>query len=153
MKGYWGRPDRTAEVLVPDPFGGSFPDPVYRTGDLVIERSDGDYDFVGRRDNQVKSRGYRIELGEIEACLRAHPSVVECVVVAVPDPEVTNTLRAYVAATRSIDATELVAFCGERIPSYMIPDVIEVRDELPRTSTGKADRSALLRSGMEGPEH
>src|SRR5205085_9511895 len=97
MKGYWNRPDRTAEVLVPDPRAQGLADPAYRTGDLVRLRADGDYDFLGRRDHQIKSRGYRIELGEIEAALNAHPGLAEAVAIAVPHEEWGTAIVACVA--------------------------------------------------------
>ncbi|MDX1621039.1 MAG: amino acid adenylation domain-containing protein [Nitriliruptorales bacterium] len=144
MKGYWADPDRTAQSLVADPFGGDFPDPVYRTGDLVRERTDGNYDFLGRRDAQIKSRGYRIELGEIENALHAHPDVAESVVVAVPDELVTNRILAFVVRRgQEVDEKELVAFCRERIPRYMIPERFEFREALDKTSTGKVARQTL----------
>jgi amino acid adenylation domain-containing protein len=144
MRGYWGDPDRTARSLVRDPRGRS-DDLVYRTGDLVRRRGD-QYEFLGRRDAQVKSRGYRIELGEIETALYGHPRVVECAVTAVPDDLVTNTLRADVVTDGDVDEHELIAFCSERIPHYMIPDAIHFHGSLPRTSTGKVDRRGLRSS-------
>jgi L-proline---[L-prolyl-carrier protein] ligase len=142
MQGYWGDPAQTAEVLVPDPRGGA--DRVYRTGDLVRKAPDGSYRFLGRRDSQVKSRGYRIELGEIESALDAHEAVVECAVVAVPDELVTNRIKAAVVVRQAVEAAELASFCAGRIPRYMIPESFEFRSALPRTSTGKTDRQALL---------
>ncbi len=85
MSGYWGDPERTRARLIPSPIDRHHGDPVYRTGDLVEELADGDYRFLGRRDNQIKSRGYRIELGDIEAALNAHPDVVEAAAIAIPD--------------------------------------------------------------------
>jgi acyl-coenzyme A synthetase/AMP-(fatty) acid ligase len=143
MQGYLGDPDRTAQRLVPNPLGGVLEQPVYRTGDLVQELEDGSYRFLGRRDSQIKSRGYRIELGDVEAAIFEHPAVVDCAVVAVPDELVTNRLKAYVTAQADVSRAELVAFCGSRIPQYMIPEEFEFRPELPRTSTGKVNRQAL----------
>jgi amino acid adenylation domain-containing protein len=142
MKGYWGMPGLTSEVLVPDPLGRG-PGPVYRTGDLVREDPDGNYRFVGRRDAQIKSRGYRIELGEIEHALLGHPAVVECAVAAVPDELVTNRIKAFVALRQEVDQGELVRFLAARIPRYMVPEAFEFLDVLPKTSTGKIDRRAL----------
>jgi amino acid adenylation domain-containing protein len=143
MQGYWGDPERTAAVLVPDPRDGVSPRPVYRTGDLVQKMEDGNYRFLGRRDAQIKSRGYRIELGDIEAALYAHPAVVECAVVPIPDELVTNRIKAYVATRDTVSKADLISFCAERIPRYMIPELFEFRDLLPKTSTGKVDRQAL----------
>jgi acyl-CoA synthetase (AMP-forming)/AMP-acid ligase II len=93
----------------------------------------------------VKSRGYRIELGDIEAALYAHPAVVEAAVVAMPDEDIGCRLRAYVAlrAGESVSAAALQAHCAARVPRYMVPEHIEVRGALPRTSTGKTDRTRL----------
>jgi amino acid adenylation domain-containing protein len=141
MQGYWGDPDRTDRVLVPDPLGSS--ERAYRTGDLVQEREDGSFLFLGRRDGQIKSRGYRIELGEIEAALHAHPAVVECAVLAIADELVTNRIGAAVVVRGCVGETELARFCAEHIPAYMVPEEFRLVEALPRTSTGKTDREAL----------
>ena len=143
MQGYLGDAEKTEERLVRYPFGGVLEQPAYRTGDLVEEREDGTYRFLGRRDSQIKSRGYRIELGDVEAALHAHPSVVECAVIAVPDEIVTNRLKAFVTTRDEVQRSDLLAFCAGRIPRYMIPEDVEFCDELPRTSTGKVNRQAL----------
>jgi amino acid adenylation domain-containing protein len=143
MQGYLGDRDQTGARLVPHPFGGELDQLVYRTGDLVEEQDDGNYRFIGRRDAQIKSRGYRIELGDIEAALHAHPAVVEAVVVAVPDELVTNRIKAYVVSRDELSKRDLVGFCAARIPQYMIPEDVEFREALPKTSTGKVDRRAL----------
>jgi L-proline---[L-prolyl-carrier protein] ligase len=139
MRGYWGDAERTGRAISRNGLG----DDVYRTGDLVRQDANGDYRLLGRRDHQIKSRGYRIELGDIEAALFAHPQVVEAAVAAVPDPLVTNRIKAWVVTHGGLTERELVRFCGERIPHYMIPEEIELRDSLPQTSTGKVDRQAL----------
>jgi amino acid adenylation domain-containing protein len=143
MKGYWADPERTAQSLVPDPFSDGLPDNVYRTGDLVRRAPDGSLHLLGRRDSQIKSRGYRIELGEIETALYAHPDMRECAVIAIPDDTITNRIKAFVVAV--VAETDLVKFCSERIPRYMVPHTFEFRDVLPKTSTGKIDRQALAR--------
>jgi acyl-CoA synthetase (AMP-forming)/AMP-acid ligase II len=145
MKGYWARPDKTAEILVRDPRPDAYGDPVYRTGDLVRLRKDGDYDFLGRRDHQIKSRGYRIELGDIEAALNAHPSLAEAVAVAVPHEEWGTAIVACVSAKdgETVTVTQLKRHLVSRIPRYMIPAKIEVLDRLPRTPNGKIDRQKL----------
>jgi acyl-coenzyme A synthetase/AMP-(fatty) acid ligase len=79
----------------------------------------------------------------VETALYAHPSVVECAVVAVPDELITNRIRAYVVARDGIGGDDLTRFCAERIPHYMIPDAFQFMDELPKTSTGKVDRRVL----------
>ena len=146
MRGYWGDPERTARAMVPDPLDPGAPEPAYRTGDLARELEDGNFRFLGRRDAQIKSRGYRIELGEVEATLLAHPRVVECAVVAVPDEEVTNRLLAHVVVEGVVGADELSSHCRAHLPKYMIPEAFEFKEALPKTSTGKIDRQALIRT-------
>jgi acyl-CoA synthetase (AMP-forming)/AMP-acid ligase II len=145
MKGYWNRPEKTAEMLVANPLQGQLPDPVYRTGDLVRLRPDGAYDFLGRRDHQIKSRGYRIELGEIEAALSAHPAVALGVAVAVPHEEWGKAIVAFVVPRdgQLVGEADLRRHVGRRLPRYMVPARINLVSELPRTSTGKIDRQAL----------
>jgi amino acid adenylation domain-containing protein len=143
MKGYWGDPERTARSLRQNPLHDRFPDPTYDTGDLV-RRLPGDvFEFLGRRDHQVKSRGYRIELGEIETALTSHPAVREAAVVPVPDERIGNALVAVLAATEAVDPMEVKRHCATHLPRYMIPGAIVRLDELPHTSTGKIDRQAL----------
>jgi amino acid adenylation domain-containing protein len=139
MQGYWGDPERTARTLFEE--NGTR---IYRTGDLVQEDGDGNFLFLGRRDTQIKSRGYRIELGDIEAALYEHSEVLECAVLAVPDELVTNRIKAVVATRSPIEETELIEHCRERLPRYMIPELFEFREELPKSSTGKIARKLLL---------
>ncbi|MFN2390165.1 MAG: amino acid adenylation domain-containing protein [Actinomycetota bacterium] len=143
MQGYWGDAARTDQALVRAPLGADPARPLYRTGDLVCEDTEGNYRFLGRRDAQIKSRGYRIELGDIETALYAHPSVVQCAAVPVPDELVTNRIKAYVATRDPITPIDLARFCEARLPPYMVPDAFEFVSELPKTSTGKIDRAAL----------
>ena len=145
MKGYWGRPDRTAQVLVQNPAAPHLPELVYRTGDLVRLRDDGNLDFLGRKDHQIKSRGYRIELGEVEAALLAHPDLEEAVAVAIPHEQWGTAITAFVVARNgvSLTDTEVKGHVARRLPRYMVPVGIEIVPELPRTSTGKIDRQRL----------
>ena len=143
MKGYWGDAERTKKTLIQNPLHDRFPDPAYRTGDLVRLREDGAYDFLGRRDHQIKVRGYRIELGDIEAALLSHPAVKEAAVIDIPDEKIGARLVAVVVANGVTDL-ELKKHCKDRLPRYMIPSSVHVHDDLPRTSTGKIDRRALL---------
>lgn len=143
--GYWADPEKTHKMVVPNRFQPNFEERAYRTGDLVRLRADGDYDFLGRRDNQIKSRGYRIELGEIEAVLLAHADVREAAVLAIPDEEIGARLRAFVTSHNGVGLTNaaLTEHCASRLPQYMIPERIDLRDSLPKTSTGKIDRVKL----------
>ena len=123
---------------------------MYRTGDIVTVGDDGNFYFQGRRDSMIKSRGYRIELGEIESALLDHPGVREAAVFAVPDEVIGNRIRAVVAAhvPDSLTALELQQYCATRVPKYMIPEVIELCEQLPKTSTGKIDRVKLAQGAV-----
>lgn len=146
MSGYWGDREKTARVLQDDAFRPHMPnEKVMATGDIVTLDSDGNFVFHGRRDNMIKSRGYRIELGEIEAALYRHPRVRDAAVVAIPDEQLTNRLKAFVVLNDFNAASEddLLKFCRDFVPHYMVPETVVFRNELPRTSTGKVDRRAL----------
>ncbi|MEU7763198.1 phosphopantetheine-binding protein, partial [Micromonospora aurantiaca (nom. illeg.)] len=122
---------------VPDPFGGEPGGRLYRTGDLVRWRADGQLEFRGRADGQVKVRGFRVEVGEVEARLREHPGVRDAVVVAWQD-----RLVAYLAGD-AVSVDDLRDRLSERLPGFMVPAVVIVLDELPRTVGGKVDRDRL----------
>jgi len=145
MMGYWGLAEKTSQTLVTNPLRAAYQERVYRTGDYVRLAENGNYVFVGRRDNMVKSRGYRIELGEIEQALYQHEGIREAVVVAMPDDEIGARLKAVVVPQHNGDLTgsDLEAFCLARLPNYMVPEEFVFRDDLPRTPTGKTDRMAL----------
>jgi amino acid adenylation domain-containing protein len=144
MTGYWGRPERSAEVLVPDPRRPGSPELVYRTGDLVRLRDDGEYDFLGRRDHQIKSRGYRVELGEVEAALNADPRLDTAVAVGVPHEDWGAAIVAYVVPKDGpVTEVDVKRAAATRLPRFMVPVRVEVRDQLPRTSTGKVDRRSV----------
>lgn len=143
--GYYGDAERTARVFVPDPRAPITGGRVYRTGDRVVLDEQGLYHFRGRADNLVKSRGYRVELGEIELALAACDGVGWAAVLAVPDESVGNRLHAFVSPREgaTLAPETLRAELARRLPEYMIPERVTVRDELPQTSTGKVDRDAL----------
>ena len=145
MDGYWGRPERTAEVVVPDPRPGGSLDVAYRTGNLVRLRPDGEYEFLGRRDHQIKSRGYRMELGDIEAALAANPAFLESAAVAVPHPDWGTAVIAWVVPRNGAEITERTvrSHVAGLLPRYMVPARVEVVDALPRTSNGKVNRQQL----------
>jgi amino acid adenylation domain-containing protein len=146
MLGYWGLSKKTGEQLVENLRQSAYRDVWYRTGDVVRREETGDYTFVGRRDHMVKSRGYRIELGEIETVLYQHDSISEAAVVAIPDDEIGVRLAAVLVSSedKTIEDGEIRAFCAARLPRYMIPEAYVFRAALPRTSTGKTDRTALV---------
>ncbi|MFI8460808.1 amino acid adenylation domain-containing protein [Kitasatospora sp. NPDC085464] len=144
-RGYFGRPGLTAERFVPDPFSPVPGRRLYRSGDLGRHRPDGTLEFAGRADNQVKLRGYRIEPGEIEAVLRDLDGVARAAV-KVFGTELLARLVAYVEPDGEPvprTAEQLRRALGERLPSYMVPSVIQVVDRMPMTARGKIDRSAL----------
>jgi len=150
MSGYWGDPDKTRRMLVSNPFQAAYDEPAYRTGDLVTLDDEGNYVFLGRRDGMVKTRGYRVELGEVETALYAHPAIREAVVLPVPDDLLGNRLRAVICADGpgGLTREEVLDHCRRRVPSYMVPDVVEFCEVLPRTSTGKVDRVRLAEHGQ-----
>jgi natural product biosynthesis luciferase-like monooxygenase protein len=143
-RGYWKRPDLTADRFVSDPFGG--PDGrLYRTGDVASYRPDGNVEFLGRSDGQVKLRGYRIELGEIEALLDGHPAVGRSVVLAREDTPGDRRLVAYVtpAGAAGVPVKELRDHLRAKLPEFMVPShFVEIR-EFPLTPNLKIDRKAL----------
>jgi amino acid adenylation domain-containing protein len=151
MRGYWGQPAKTSEVLVRNPFRAEYDELVYRTGDLVTLEPTGDYAYLGRRDSMVKIRGYRIELGEVEATLHRHPAIREAAVLPVPDELLGSRLRAVVTADGAGNLTreDVLDYCRQWLPGYMVPDIVEFREALPRTSTGKVDRVGLAQEQHE----
>ncbi|MGO9645343.1 MAG: amino acid adenylation domain-containing protein [Candidatus Bathyarchaeia archaeon] len=148
MQGYVGSPEKTAKALVRNPLNPLFNELVCRTGDLVTLDADGNYLFVGREDGMIKTRGYRVELEEIETVLYGHPAIREVVALSVPDEIVGNRLCAVISLHDGMTLTreEVLAFCNKRLPRYMLPLVIEFRDILPKTYTGKTDRASLTQS-------
>jgi len=152
-QGYWADPERTERGFVTNPFQPAYAERVYRTGDIVVMEPDGNLLFHGRRDRMVKSRGYRIELDEIETVLYQHPQVKEAAVVAVPDEEIGSRIRAFLAcADAGADLLPAIReHCAGRLPRYMIPESFELLSELPKTSTGKVDRTTLAAAGRSAP--
>ena len=160
-RGYWRRPELTAERFLHDPFSRDRGARMYRTGDLARYFPDGNIEYLGRADNQVKVRGYRIEPGEIEAALADHPAIRESVVIArqelidgaTPGEHLkfANQLIVYwVPAGRSVASdNELRSFLRRTLPEYMLPALFVPLQALPRTANGKVDRRALPRPGVE----
>ncbi|WTJ47677.1 amino acid adenylation domain-containing protein [Streptomyces atratus] len=140
-RGYLGDPARTAATFVPDPFSGVPGARLYRTGDVVRYLPDGQLEFLGRRDHQVKIRGQRIELGEVEAALRGVDGVSDAVVVAAPDHLGQTRLAGYVAG--GVDAMDVRTAVASALPDAMVPSAVVVLDALPLTPNGKVDRAAL----------
>jgi amino acid adenylation domain-containing protein len=144
-RGYHGRPDLTAEKFVPHPFAMRPGARLYRTGDLVRYLPDGNIDFLGRMDFQVKVRGFRIELGEIESMLNKHPAVRQSLVVAREQRSGEKRLIAYVVVRKgeSLTVEELRGFLKKKLPQYMAPSAFALLDAFPLTPGGKVDRQAL----------
>ena len=142
-RGYLGRPAMSADKFVPHPFSGEPGSRLYRTGDLARYLMDGNIEFIGRVDEQVKVRGHRIELGEIESALNEHRLVKQSVVVAREDERGNKRLLGYVAGEEEATAAELKRHVRERLPEYMVPEEIIILPEIPVTSNGKIDRARL----------
>ena len=143
-RGYWNRPELTAERFITDPFGRDPQGRLYKSGDLGRWRADGNIEYVGRNDQQVKLRGQRIELGEIEAQLLTCAGVKEAVVIAREDAPGEKRLVAYVTTTGEALTTEdLRAHLLARVPQYMVPAAVVQLDALPLTPNRKVDRQAL----------
>jgi hypothetical protein len=143
-RGYWKRPELTAEKFIPHPFNSEPGARLYKTGDLARWLPDGVLEYLGRLDHQVKLRGFRIELGEIETVLRQHPHSREAVVLCRETDGTEKRLVAYVV-TESPQATaaEFRTYLQERLPAYMVPAAFVLLDALPLTANGKVDRRAL----------
>ncbi|BCL83211.1 non-ribosomal peptide synthetase [Ktedonobacteria bacterium brp13] len=147
-RGYFQRPDLTAERFIPDPFqpGGR----LYRTGDLGCMRADGSMEYVGRVDEQVKLRGIRIEIGEIEAVLGKHPQVRECAVLVRDGRTGEKQLAAYMVAEQHVvlSIQDIRKYLQEQLPEYMVPAQIMQLDVLPLMPNGKLDRKSLPDPGV-----
>ena len=145
-KGYLGRPDKTAEVFVDNPYTD---EPawrnMYRTGDIVRFRADGDIEFIGRKDMQVKIRGFRIELKEVESVIREFPGIADVTVQAFDEEGAGGGkfLAAYVVSDAPVDFDALNAFILERKPPYMVPAVTMQIEAIPLNVNQKVDRKAL----------
>ncbi len=143
--GYHDRESLDEQRFVSDIFFKDSDRKMYRTGDICRQRNDGAYEYIGRKDNQVKIRGLRVELEEIECTLNAHPEVRECVV-AVPDNHKGNQkLIAWVVMNdrKTLDANELRKYMSHSLPYYMVPVIFQALEKLPLTPNGKINRQAL----------
>jgi amino acid adenylation domain-containing protein len=144
--GYWNLPEQTASCFWIDSDHRSW----YKTGDVVVELPDGNYQFQGRRDRMIKRRGHRVELGEIEACLVRHPAIQEVAAVVRNSLEGGGVVVAVLVTVngQQLSQIQLKRFCSENLPASMIPDQFEFRQRLPKTSTDKIDYQELVRASM-----
>jgi acyl-coenzyme A synthetase/AMP-(fatty) acid ligase/acyl carrier protein len=153
-RGYLNRPELTAERFIYHSFDGQVEQRLYKTGDLARYLADGNIEFLGRIDDQVKIGGYRIELGEIETVLRSHPGVRQCAVTVREDRPDDKRLIGYVVmqpdAQLKID--DLRGFLKQKLPAYMIPSVLVQLDELPLLPNRKVHRKALPAPDGSRPE-
>jgi amino acid adenylation domain-containing protein len=155
-RGYLNDRQKTAATFIPDPFADEAGARFYKTGDLGCLLPDGNIEFIGRIDNQVKLRGFRIELGEIESVLTRHAALREVVVVVRELAQGDDALVAYVTARDDAEApsaADLRKYLRERVPDYMVPAAFVVLDQMPLTSSGKINRRALPKPDFDTLAH
>ena len=153
-RGYLNRPDLTAEKFIPNPFSSEGGARLYRTGDRARFLPDGNIEFLGRFDEQIKIRGFRVEVGEIEAVLSEHPAVRDAVVVGCDESAGDKSILAYAVVRQDTDvnAGTLRAFLERQLPHYMVPSAVIVLGGFPLTPSGKVDRRRLPRPTGQRPE-
>ncbi len=146
-KGYWGKPEETAQKIRQNPLTTE-PDPVCYSGDFVKKDEEAYLYFIGRKDEMIKSSGFRISPTEIEEVLARHPKIAQAVAVGVPDERLGQRIRVVLTlkAGETLDARNVSEYCRSRLPSYMTPDEIEFRSQMPLTAHGKVDRLSLIRN-------
>jgi non-ribosomal peptide synthase protein (TIGR01720 family) len=152
-RGYLNQPQLTSERFIQNPFEKSKVSRLYKTGDLARYLSDGNIEFLGRIDDQVKIHGFRIELGEVKSVLEQHPAILETIVLAREDEPGNKRLVAYIVPHQpEFSVTHLRSFLKEQLPEYMIPSAFVQLKELPLTPNGKLDRAALPAPDSIRPE-
>ncbi len=153
-RGYLNGAEATAERYIPNPLGGEAGERMYETGDVGRWRAEGEIEYLGRRDKQVKVRGYRIELGEIEEALRGLEGVREAVVEVKEDERGNKRLVGYVVGKgeQGVTTTQMQEYLRERLPEYMIPTRFVMLEEMPLTPNGKVDRRTLPAPDQARPE-
>jgi amino acid adenylation domain-containing protein len=143
-RGYLNRPELTAEQFVPNPFSQTSGERLYRTGDLVRYQENGNLEFLGRLDSQVKIQGHQIEPGEIEAAVLDYPGVTQAAVITREDKPGNVRLVGYVASSERLDVDRLRSHLQQCVPEYMVPAALLQLDTLPLTLNDKVDRKALI---------
>ena len=142
MKGYWELPDETNEML----HNGDYPwEKVLYTGDLFYMDEEGYLYFVSRKDDIIKSRGEKVSPKEVENVLYEIPDVLEAAVVGTPDDILGEAIKAYVVLKEgsNISEKEIIAHCSRHLEDFMVPKIVEMRDALPKTSSGKTTKKEL----------
>lgn len=137
--GYLNRDDLNQEKFISNPFGNGS---VYKTGDLVKLLPDGNIDFVGRIDNQIKIRGFRVELSEIDTVLKNYPNILK-VYTRIADKNGNKTILTYFTATKQLNVSDIQNYLQDKLPYYMIPQFMQQLDDFPLTINGKIDKSKL----------
>ena len=150
--GYLNRPDKTAEVFIDNPFEGGDYEKAYRSGDIVRFRTDGEIEFIGRRDGQVKIHGFRVELSEVEAVIRDYEGIRDATVVARDLGADGKAVVAYIVSDSKIDIKDVANFILERKPPYMVPSSIMQIDKIPLNQNGKVNKRALPEPVFETEE-
>lgn len=142
--GYIQLPELTTKKFISNPFDDGISCRLYRTGDVVRQREDGNIEFVGRSDSQIKIRGQRLELGEVESVLRGCPEVEDCAILVLKDQVGEDYLAAYIVpAHESVALAEIRAHCRQKMPNFMIPSRFITLQKMPLSTNGKLDRRAL----------
>lgn len=144
-RGYWNRPELTAQRFIPDPFSEKPGALIYRTGDLARMRANGDLEFMGRIDDQIKIRGHRIELAEVREAITTHPAVKQVFLMVREDEPGDKRLVAYVTLRQPLraPAESLRQHVKDKLPAHMVPAAFVILDSIPLNTNGKVDRKAL----------
>jgi amino acid adenylation domain-containing protein len=140
-RGYLNSPDLTAAKFIPNPFISG--ERMYSTGDIGRWLPDGNLEFIGRKDDQVKVNGYRIELGEVEKAIQSYAGIDAAVVITRPDKNGGNRLVGYIVSSEEISSADILSHLSKSLPSYMLPGHFVQLDHLPLTDNGKVDRKQL----------
>jgi amino acid adenylation domain-containing protein len=152
-RGYLNKPELTNEKFVKNTHSGIPFDILYKTGDKARWLTDGNIEFLGRTDNQVKIRGHRIELVEIESKLLQHDAIIEAVVIPKENERGQNYLNAYIVSNNEPPVSELRAFLLKHLPEYMVPSYFIFLDQIPLSANGKIDRKALPEPEIKPGQH